>query len=888
MRRSLRVALAWIDFCRAIVPSSCRGTWRDQWRADLWHYSDWLTRAGMSRLDRSRRLGTRAIVALPHALTLRFNVWSFRMLLHDLRFAWRMLLTRPAFTAVATLILGLGIGANATIFSWVETILLKPLPRVADQGRLVSLRGTTPTRNDLSFSYLNYQDRRAAKPAGFEDIIAFRATAMNIRAGRDPIRVWGEIVTPNFFDVLRIQPALGRTFLPSDGATPGREPVVVIGHTLWQRTFNGDPDIVGRSVTLNGHPFTIVGVAPEGFTGSVVGLTLDLYVPITMQRAVLSGDRLADRGQSFLQVFGRLSPGSSLEEAQASASVVAARLAAEHSHTNKDRGTRVQPLYADGAGSIMLPVMATLTAVVGIVLLIVCANLAGLLLTRATGRQREVAVRLAVGASRGQLLRQLLVESALLALLGGAAGIVMSFWTSGTLHLFVPRMPMPVGFTASVSPTVIAFSVVVTFITAIVFGLLPALRASRPDLVVALKDSTGTVSHGFARGRLRQGLVVAQVALSLVLLVCAALVARSVAAAQLIDPGFSVRQGLLASLDLLPNGYDEVRGVQFYQQLREQIAGVAGVQGVSFATALPLDLSSGSDMGFTVQGYAARDNEELSAYYNRVGPDYFQAMGIEIVTGRAIGPEDLDDGRELVAVVNETMAQRYWAGRDPVGGVIEFGNGPVRVVGVVRDGKYSRLNEPPRNYMYLPLFQFYRPDVTLIVRTAESNAAGILAAVQSRLRAIDANVPLFDVRTLGEHLRLNQFIPRMASTMLGLFGGLALLLAVIGIYSVIAFSVTQRAREIGIRMALGAGRQAVVRMVLRQGLGIVLLGLAIGLALAVVAGRLLSGQLTGISPLDPVSYAGTAMGLLTVALLACLLPARRAAALNPLTSLRRD
>ena len=887
MRRSLRLALAWIDVCRAIVPSSRRGTWRDQWRADLWHYSDWLTRAGLSRLSCSRRLGARALTAFPHALTLRFNVWSFRMLLHDLRFAWRMLWTRPAFTAVATLILGLGIGANATIFSWVETILLKPLPRVADQDRLVSLRGTTATRSDLSFSYLNYQDLRAAQPAGFEDIIAFRATAMNIRAGGDPIRVWGEIVTPNFFDLLRIQPALGRTFLPSDGSTPGREPVVVIGHSLWQRTFNGDPGVVGRPLTLNGQPFTIVGVAPEGFTGSVVGLTLDLYVPITMQRAVMSGDRLADRGQSFLQVFGRLAPGSSMEEAQASASVVASRLAAEHPHTNKDRGTRVRPLYGDGAGNVMLPVMATLMAVVGTVLLIACANLAGLLLTRSTGRQREVAVRLAVGASRGQLLRQLLVESALLALLGGVAGIVMSYWTAGTLHLFVPRTPMPVGFSASVSPTVMTFSLGVTFITALAVGLIPALRASRPDLVVALKDSTGTVSRGFVRGRLRQGLVVAQVALSLVLLVCAVLVARSVAAAQEIDPGFTAREGLLASLDLMPNGYDQVRGVQFYQQLREQMAGVGGVQAVSFATALPLDLSAGSDMGFKVQGYDARNDEELSAYYNRVAPDYFQAMGIEIVSGRAIGPQDLE-GRELVAVVNETMAQRYWGSRDPIGGVIEFGDGPVRVIGVARDGKYSRLNEQPRNYMYLPLFQFYRPDVTLVVRTAESNSAGILATLQSRLRAIDPNVPLFDVRTLGEHLRLHQFIPRMASTMLALFGGLALLLAVVGIYSVIAFSVTQRAREIGIRMALGAGRQAVVRMVMRQGLAIVLVGLVIGLGLAVVAGRLLSGQLTGISPLDPVSYAGTAAGLLTIALLACLLPARRAAAMDPLASLRRD
>ena len=432
------------------------------------------------------------------------------MLIHDLRFAWRQLVRRPAFTAVAVLILGLGIGANATIFSWAETVLFSPMPGVRDQHRLVSLRGTSATRNDLSFSYLNYRDLRDAKPAGFEDIMAFRGVALSLRADGEPIRAWGELVTANFFDVLKVSPALGRLFVREDDAAPDQGAVAVISHSLWQRLFDASPAAIGRPLTLNGQPFTVVGVAPEGFRGSVMGLTLEVFVPMSMQRAVLGGNRLHERGNSFLAVYGRLAPGASAAQAQASASTVAARLADGYPATNKDRGMRVIPLWKDGMSGVMLPVMALLMGVVGVVLLIACANLAGLLLARAAGRQREVAVRLAVGASRGRLVRQFLMESLLLAVGGGLAGVILSYWTSGMLNLFLPPTPIPIGFSAGVSPMVVGFAILLTCVAAALVGLLPAIRASSPDVTSTLKDAAANTTPGSRRNRLRQALVVSK------------------------------------------------------------------------------------------------------------------------------------------------------------------------------------------------------------------------------------------------------------------------------------------------------------------------------------------------------------------------------------------
>lgn len=882
MRAALRLALAWIWCCAWIAPASRRGTWRDQWRADLWHYQHWLIaqRSGAGRA--ALALIGRTAGSLPHALILRFTDWSVFMLSHDLKFAWRMLARRPAFTLVAIVILGLGIGANATIFSWMQNIVLRPVPGV-DGSTLMAVYGKTPSRDNLSFSYPNFLDLRSSRPGGIEDLVAFRAAAMNLRGDGEPHRIWGQLVTSNFFDVLRVRPILGRTFISSDDRAPGGEAVVVLSYAAWQRHFGGDPEIVGRTVTLNARPFTVVGVAPEGFRGTVVGLSLDLFVPITMQRAVMSGDRLGQRGNSFLQVYGRLTPGATLAQAQASLDVAGARLAAEHPE-NEGRGIIAKPLWKDGAAGLMLPVMGILMGVVGVVLLIACANLAGLLLARAAGRQREVAVRLAVGASRGRLIRQFLVESLLLALAGGVAGVVLSTWTSGLLRLLIPPTPFPIAFDPAVNPTVVLFAAAITFAAALSFGLLPALRASKPDVGTTLKDVASAAAGGRSKTRIRSSLVVVQVALSLLLLVCATLFVRGLIRAQHLDPGFSIRDGAIAALDLLPNGYDAARGTAFHHALLERVAALPGVASVTVASAMPLDLGGGSDMRVDVHGYTPAAGEEIQAYYNRVGPRYFETMGIDIVAGRPLNAGDVE-GRQVAVVVNDTMARKYWPGGNAVGKTVDFGAGRAVVVGVARDGKYSQLGEKPRNYMYVSLAQLFRHDALLIVRTRGEGSA-VVPSLHAAVRELDPDLPLFDVRTVAEHLQLSVFIPRIAGTILAIFGALSVVLAVVGLYSIIAFAVAQRTREIGVRMALGASRRDVLRLVLRQGVVLTVTGLVIGVGLAVAAAQALRSQLIGIAPSDPVSFAGPALLLLLVALLACAVPAFRATRLDPVRALR--
>jgi len=881
----LRLALLIVELFALVAPASRRTTWRQQWCADLWHYDRWLARERTAPATRVLSLLARASGAPVHAISLRLHDWSPRMLVHDLKFGWRMFVRRPAFTAVAVIILGLGIGANATIFSWVESVLLTPLSGVPAQEGIVVVRGVTTARNNLSMSYPNFVDLRAAKPDGLQDVMAFRIAAMNARTTGDPMRVFGELVTANFFRVLGVRPAAGRDFREDEAATPGRDPVLVISHAFWSRALNADPAAIGRTITVNNQAFTIIGITPPEFHGSAAGLALDLFVPMSMQKTVIAGDRLNQRGNSWLQVYGRLQAGATFERVQAGLAVAGKRLADAYPEQNEGRALAAARLSEDGASGLLMPVMTTLMAVVGLVLLIACANLAGLLLARSAGRQREVAVRLAVGASRGRLVRQLLIENLMVAIAGGAAGLILARWTAGMLTLFVPPTPYPIAFGASLSPRVVGFALALTALTAVVSGLLPALRGSRSDVAVALKASA-PASIGGGRARLRQSLVVAQVALSLLLLVCAALFLRSLTHAQTMDTGYSARQGFVGSIDLLAGGYDQPRGVAFYQQALARLNVVPGVEHASVATALPLDISAGSDMSVEVDGYTPRKEEPMHVYYARVGAGYFDTLGIDIVEGRGITERDTPDQPQAV-VINETMAKRYFQGRSAVGGRVRFGTGPVTIVGVARDGKYSQLTEAPRSYMYLSILQSYRPDAILVVRTA-ADPGSILPAVQRELRALDPALPLFDVRTIAEHRQISMFIPKMASTLLALFGALALILSVVGLYGVIAYNATQRTREIGVRVALGAERRDVAWLILRQGLWLTTIGLVVGLLLALGAGRLLAKQLVGISPADPVSFAGTAILLLVVAAAASALPAHRAASLDPLAALRRD
>jgi predicted permease len=882
----LRLLLAIIDAGRWLAPASRRRDWRRQWRADILHEWQWLARRPHdigARADLMRR----AAGALYHAFWLRLHVRSLEMITHDLRYGWRLMVRKPGFTAVAVLTLGLGIGANVTIFSWVDTMLLRPLRGVADADRIVAMNGTTRTRNNLAISYPDFVDYRQRRPASVDDLIAFTLIPMNLRTENDPQRVFGQLVSGNFFEVLGAHPILGRGFLPEEDRTPNAHPVIVLSHSFWLRRFAGDPATVGRTVTLNGRAFTVIGVGPAGFRGSEVYLNIDVWVPMMMQAAITSGDRLSARGNSWLEVLVKLKPGVPMARADSDLNAVARDLAAAYPD-DAGRGVKLYEQWRapHTGGDSRVLAMSIQMAVVGVVLLIACANVANLLLARAASRQRETAVRLAMGASRARLVQQLLTESTLLAVAGGAAGLMIAYWAAPIVQWFVPPAPLPIEMDPKIGGRVLTYALGVTMASTLFFGLVPALQAASASVLPALKESAGAITGTRRRARLRQSLCVAQVALSLVLLVSAGLFLRAVRNAQAADPGFTTRNGLLASIDLLPAGYDATRGRAFFRELLSRVRQAPGVEAASLASKFPLGFGGTSDFTVRIDGYTPAPNEELSVYFNRVGSDYLRTMGIAIVAGRDFTDRDTADIPD-VGIVNETIVRRYFSGRDPIGGRIRAGTRIVQVIGVARDGKYSTLSEAPRPYLYLPLDQWYRPDMILHVKTAGDPAA-LVSLLHSVLRSLDANVPLFDVRTIADQLEVASFVQRMLASLLGAFGGLALLLASVGLYGVIAALVAQRTPEIGMRMALGADRGDIIALVMKQGLGVTIGGVALGLAGAVAVTRFFRTLLVGVSATDTLSFAVTVAMLVAVAMAAVYIPARRAAAVDPLIALRQD
>jgi predicted permease len=809
------------------------------------------------------------------------------MITRDIRYGWRLMLRKPAFTAVAVLTLGLGIGANVTMFSWVESTMQRQIHGVAAGDRLVALNGTTRTRSDLSVSYPDFVDYRQRRPDSVEDLIAYTLVPMNLRTEGNPQRVFGQLVSGNFFDVLGVRAIVGRTFLPEEDTTPTEHPVVVFSHNFWQRRFAADPAIVGTTVTLDGHAFTVIGVAAPGFSGTEPYLNLDLFVPMMMQPWVTSGgNRLNTRANSWLEAMVMLKPGVSIARAQADLSLVAKDLA-EAYPDDKGRGVKLYELWRSpsSGGATVTAVMFVQLAVAGVILLIACANVGNLLLARAASRQRETAIRLTLGASRRRLLQQLLTESALLAGAGAACGLLIAYWTKDLVKLFIPPAPLPIDMNPALSGPVLLYALAATAVSVVAFGLAPALQGSS-TVGAALKESAGSVSSSPRRARLRRSLVVAQVALSLILLVSAGLFLRTLQNAQSVDPGFSTRTGLFAAVDLLPAGYDTPRGRVFFREALARVRDIPGVEAASFTSRVPLGFGGGSDMGATIDGYTPAPNEEIVVYYSRVAPEYLKAMGIPLVAGRELTERDTTD-RPDVGIVNETLARRYFAGRNPIGGRIHTGGRTIEVVGVARDGKYSNITESPRSFLYLPLQQFYRADAVLVVKT-RGNPGDVVPALHNAFRALDPNVPLFDVRTIAEHLEVAVFIQRMVASLLGAFGALALVLATVGLYGVIAAIAAQRTPEIGMRMALGATRRDIVTLILRQGLGMTLGGVAIGLAGAFAVTRFFKSLLVGVSATDGVSFIATTLLLVAVAVAATYLPARRAASIDPLQALRNE
>jgi predicted permease len=881
------VLLAVVDLGRWLAPPSRRREWRRQWRADLWHEWDW---AGRRRASLVHRAGVvrRATGAFRHAFLLRLHVRRIEMITQDLRYGWRQMLRRPALTAVATLTLGLGIGANVTMFSWVDVTLRRQVDGVPDGERWFALNSTSRSRRDLSISYPDFLDYAARRPASVEDLIVFNLVPMNMRTAGDPLRVFGGIVSGNYFSALGVHPALGRGFLPEEAEAVNRDAVVVLSYNFWQRRFAGDPAVVGRTVTLNGRAFTVVGVTPEGFRGTEPYLDLDLWIPITMQPAAMSGvDRLSIRDNHWLEAMVKVRPGVGLSRVQADLDLVARDVLRAYQQTGIT-GVAVSPLWLspNAGGGAVAGVMGIQLAVAAVVLLIACANVANLLIANAAKRQRETAVRLTLGASRTRIVQQLITESSLLAAAGGIAGTMCAYWCKNLVRWFIPPAPLPIVMTPALNGSVLLFAAGVTAATAVIFGLVPALHGSAASVMSALKESAAAVTAAPRRARLRQALVVAQVALSLVLLVSAGLFLRTLANAQSVDPGFSARNGILASIDLLPAGYDAASGRAFQQTLLARVREMPGVEAASFAQRVPLYFGGSSDMSVGVDGYSPAPNEEMTVYYNRVSSDYMKTMGIALRAGREFTDRDSGNTPD-VTIVNETLARRYFAGRNAIGGRLRVGERTLEIVGVARDGKYTSISESPRAFMYLPLAQWYRPDAVLHVRT-QGDPLPQVAPLHTVVRALNADVPLFDVRTLADHLEIAVFMQRMVAQLLGAFGGLALVLATVGLYGVVAAIVSQRTAEIGMRMALGARTRDIITLIFRQGFTMIALGIGIGLAVAFAVTRFFRTLLVGVSTTDSVSFAGTTLLLIAVALLATYLPARRAARLDPMTALRSE
>ncbi len=805
----------------------------------------------------------------------------------DLSYGFRTLRAHPGFTAAAMLSLALGIGANTAVYSLVNTLLLRPFP-IRDPDRLVAIYSSREGIRYGRSSYPDYQDVRNRCDA-FSGVLARFYWPVSVRRDGAPKVILANLVSANYFDVLGVKPLTGRTFLPEEGVEGTAHAVVVLSHNLWRGSLGGEPEILGSTLLINSHPFTVIGIGPESFRGEMIGFATDLWIPITMAERILPvHPSLQDRGSGWIDMMGLLRGGVRDTQAQSALDTLASNLEQEYAATNKRKtfavvsgATARFPVVELGRGIIAF--LGVLTGVVGITLLIACSNVANLLLARGAGRKREIAMRLAMGAGRPRVLRQLLTESLLLSILSGLAGLLVAMWAIELFALVHAPTPIPVALNVSLDYRVLAFTFLLSLLTGVIFGLAPAMRASRLDMRSALNEQSGQGTGGPSKFRLQACLVTGQIALSLVLFVFAGLCLRSLNAALTANPGFEIRNGLAIGLNLSYAGYDESKGRAFYPRLIERVEQIPGVRSASLALILPLSYMSNMD-NVIPEGYVPRTGESLLVQDNAVGAQYFETLGIPILRGRGFSEQDRQDTAP-VAVINETMARRFWRGTDPIDKNMAVAGVKVRIVGVVGDGKYFHLGEKQESFFYRPLTQIYSAFTTLLVKT-EADPRQLIKPVRDVLENLDSNLPVSEVRTLEEHMQLSQYPARIAGLSVSCFGSLALALAIVGVYGVMSYSVRQRTREFGIRIALGASPGEIQGFVLRLGLKILLAGLAAGLVLALATTRLLSSLLFGVSALDPVVFAGVSAVLAIVVGLACYFPARWASKCDPAESIR--
>ena len=802
----------------------------------------------------------------------------------DIRYGLRSLLKRPAFTAIAVLTLALGIGVNSAIFSAVDSILLRPLP-LKDPAQLVSvweqtLRDGIQQNEAAPANFFDLQSQNQS----FEQIGAFGPNDVNLTGDGEPERLDGQVVTANVFSILGVAPALGRTFSVGEDQL-GQEHVVVLSNALWQRRFNSDPSIINRAITLNGESFTVIGVMPRGFF--FPEREIELWTPWAME-----AEQKAGRGDHYLRLVARLKPGTTVARANADLTAIGQRLAAEYPRTNEGLNFVAHSLHQDYVGNLRLPILI-LFAAVGLVLLIACANVANLLLAQATTRRKEIAIRIALGARRWTIVRQLLIESLLLAGGGGLLGVLGAFWGVTALATFLPESLSKLQ-NVSIDARVLLFTLGMSVLTAIVFGGVPALLASRTKPGATLSDVARDSAGGASGRHVRRVLVVSEVALAVVLLVSAGLLIRSFQLLRQVDTGFTTENALTMRMVLPFPKYAKVETRRaFYDELLPKIKELPGVESAGMITFLPLSFH-GMNFNFSVEGQASPSDMKLPfALFRVVSPDYFRAMGIPLLRGRFFDTRDVPDTQPAV-LINRRLAEQYWPGEDAIGKRLKIGpadspNSWLTVVGVVGDTKQTGLYEHKFEF-YVPYAQERRSFVAprdLVVRT-KSDPAVIAAAVRQAVWSVDKDQPVSNVRTLDQVFATAISQERFQALMLGLFAALALLLACVGLYGVISYAVVQRTHEIGVRMALGAQRVDVLSLVIRQGMTLTLVGLVVGIVAGTFVTRVLTDLLFGVTPRDPLTFAGVPVLLLLVALLACYIPARRATRIDPLIALRSE
>jgi macrolide transport system ATP-binding/permease protein len=817
-------------------------------------------------------------------------------LIKDIRYGVRMLLKNPGVTFVAVITLALGIGANTAIFSGVSAFLMRPLsvPNATELIRPLEISEDRGTTDEFSYpDFLEYRQQSTSfSGLAAEDMIQ---AAVDTENQNDV--VWGQVVSANYFDVLQVKPILGRAFLPDEDKTAGANHVVVLSHSFWQRRMAGDPNIVGKTIQLNNRAYEVIGVAPGYFVGTKFALALDYWTPISMAEELRRDPGLLnERSSHWMNAIGRLKPGVTVEQASAEFNTIAVRLNQAYPD-NRAATTKGQVnSEIDGRWEEMGPVFksasAIAMAIVGLILLIACANVANLMLARAAGRRKEIGIRLALGANRARLVRQLLTESMLLSIAGGGLGLLLAFWVTYLMEGFIPVLEYKVvdNFFALDSRALV-FTLIVSLATGLVFGLAPAWRSSNPELVPVLKGEAEGVRRKKRRGLgLRNVLVVAQVALSLVVLVCGGLFIKSFRKAQTMDPGFDNANGLIVSLSPSLIGYEDDQSRQFYKQVLERVSHVPGVDAVSYTRTLPLGDSSNSNGPVLKEGETlAKGSAGRVIMTTVISPGYFKTMQIPIVEGRDFDDRDQPKTQRVV-IVNQEMADSLWHGESAVGKRITIGvdsKDPWEVVGVVKTGKYRNLAEDPKPFFYYAMGQ-RKPAPTAMVVRASVDPRSLVGAIRSEVQAIDRRVPLSGVKTMEEHKTYALWAPNMAASFSVAFAVVAILLSAVGLYSVMAYVVSQRTREVGIRMALGANRGDVMKMITRQGMRLAAIGVVIGLLLSLALAQVLSSLLIGVSGYDVTIFILVPVLLSTVALVACYLPARRATKVDPLVALRYE